>query len=75
MIPANAVTKYISGLSREISALAARISSPTDASGRISVALLYSDLLIAMKRLADRPLPATSPTRKNTRSASSRKKS
>ena len=74
-MPANAVTNSISGLSRETSALAADISAPMSASGARSIVLLYSALLTAMKMLADSPLPATSPTRKNSRRSSSRKKS
>ena len=70
---ANTVTNSISGLSRETSPLAALMSSPMSASGSRSVVLLYSALLTAMKMLADSPLPATSPTSRNSRRSSSRK--
>ncbi len=68
-----AVTKSCAALSRETSAFAIVISSPIEASAARSATLLQSALLTAMKRLADRPLPATSPTRKNRRSASMKK--
>ena len=69
------MTNSISGLSRETSALAALMMSPMSACGALSMALLYSALLTAMKIDADRPLPATSAMSRNNLFASRRKKS
>ena len=72
---AKTVTKSISVLSRETSALAAVIRSPMSAGGARIIRPLNSALLTAMKIDADRPLPATSPISRKRRRSSSMKKS
>src|SRR5712691_1472792 len=72
--PASAVTKSDSGLSRLISAFAwLKISAGSRAPRRAM--LLSRDFDSAMKRLAARPLPETSPTRKKRWCGSSMKQS